>query len=196
MIKQHSDMLIIFRYLTIFVAITLGIMTIVASSSDDASDVVNDFDLGVDANYDLDLAELTVTDDQEDCDNTNIKAELIKAGVPDLVEAGITKIEINDILVSYQADWDPASIASFECTLKISGDSGAVTFTATTINSNTNTSTGFQTINPDANSLSVVEDYLNNREQTLNYCIQCTGVGGITTMDVMYDVRLDVHIEA
>ena len=194
--KQHADILSLFRYLAVFVMITMGIMSIVASSSDDASDAVGDIDLGISEDYDLDLAGLTVTDGQEQCGSTNIKDELLNAGVSEIAEAAIKKIEINDILVNYKASWEPAGVDSFTCTLTISGDSGSTTFSATTINSNTDTDTGYQTINPDADSLSVIEGYLNNREQTLNYCVQCTGLDGITTMDVMYDVRLDVHIEA
>ena len=195
--KQHADILVLFRYLAVFVMITMGIMSIVASSSDDASDAVGDIDLGISEDYDLDLAGLTVTDGQEQCGSTNIKDELLNAGVSEIAEAAIKKIEINDILVNYKASWEPAGVASFTCTLTISGDPGTATFTATTINDNTNTFSEFQSVSPDAASLSVVEGFLNNREQTLNYCVQCTDLDAITMpMDVTYDVRLDVHIEA
>ena len=198
MIMQNIRILKFFRCLAVLCTITIGFITIVATSDDDVADVIHDagIDLGISKDVNLEVDRLTLTSGGEVCKSVNIKNKLEEAGVDAIVEAAIKKININDILVSYRATWDPVSVTDFTCTLIISGDSGSATFTATPINNNTGTPTGFQTINPDPEALSVVDGYLQNRDQTIEFCIECSGLEEIENMDLEYDIILDTHIEA
>ncbi len=199
MIMQNIRILKFFRCLAVLCTITIGFITIVATSDDDVADVIDDagIDLGINEDYDLEAARLTLADGEEEvCQSVNIREKLTDAGVDDIVEAAIQTININRILVSYRATWDPATITSFTCTLSISGDLGSVTFTTDPINNNTDTPTEPQMIDLDGDDSSVINGYLQNRDQTIDFCIECSGLEGTENMDFDFDIILDINIKA
>ena len=194
MIMQNIRILKFFRCLAVLCTIAIGFITIVATSDDDVADVI---DLDISEDYDLEAARLTLADGEEEvCKSVNIREKLDDAGVDDIVEAAIKNITINRILVSYRATWNPATITSFTCTLSISGDLGSVIFTTDPINNNTNTPTEPKMIDLDGDDASVINGYLQNRDQTIDFCIECSGLEGTENMDFDFDIILDTHIEA
>jgi hypothetical protein len=188
------------RFVCVFFAVTLGFLTLVGTSEDDAKDAV-DIDFNSDA--DLELDSITVDEgvntlsimaaEDENCGTTNINEALDAANIDDLDEVDIQSVTLNGVSGTYDATWLPVTVESFTCSATITGSQPDIVVDETVINDIDGTDDGSIVVSEE--NLDAIEYYLNNRDETFTYCVTCTDVEGLTEFEVTYDITLDVNIE-
>lgn len=183
------------RLLCVFFAITLGFLTLVGTSEDDADDIV---DVDFDTDADLELDSITVNEGvntlsimavgDANCGTTSINEALDAADIDDLDEVDIDSVELNEVSGTYTATWEPGTVTSFTCSVTVSGSQADITVDETAING----TEGNITVSEE--NLSALEYYLNNRNESFTYCVTCDDTE-LDSFSVTYDITLDVNIE-
>ena len=216
MFIQKAGMLKVLRYLGIFCAITMGFMTIVATSEDDAKDAVEDL---VDVDYEEDVEmelEPVAVEKESGAESQSLSrsmADVMAAGdecgqtsVNDALETAINaadidvdidvedigEVELDYVEADYTAVWSGDNPpTTLTCTLNIAGvDAGdpAAQLSETTINGASGT------VSIAGASLTVVDHYLQNPDKEFMYCAACTDTEGIETYTVTFNIEIGVTI--
>ena len=185
----------VIRFFCVFFAITLGFLTLVGTSEDDAKDAV---DIDFDADADLELDSITVNEGvntlsimaagDTNCGTTSINALLDAADIDDLDDVDIDRVDLENASGSYTATWTPGTVSSFTCSATVSGSQADITVDETAILG----ATGAVSI--DEENIDALEYYLNNRNETFTYCVTCDDTE-LDTFSVTYDITIEVNIQ-
>jgi hypothetical protein len=184
------------RFLGVLCAIVMGFLTLVATSEDDAKDII-DIDFNANATFDLEpvtVDRAAVTSIQaagDDCDTLTINEALaaVEDDIEDLDEVDIDDVELQYVEGTYTATWLPEEVTSFSCSLTITG-TNSTTIAQTAING----SGGSLDDTLTQEQRDVINYYLTNRGEEFTYCVVCDDTE-ITSYSVTYNVSIGVEIE-
>jgi hypothetical protein len=198
MMISKSTSIQMFRFFGVLCAIVFGFMTLVGTSGEDAADALN---IDFDEDASMSLNSVTVNESintlvdtaigDSNCSTTSIDDALDSVDIDgiDIGNAEIDSIELNGISGTYTATWTPGSVASFTCSLTITGSQPAITIAETAINGATGDLSDLLT----PNQRDVINFYLSNTGEEFTYCVTCTDTE-LDTFSVTYDIELDVSI--
>ena len=214
MIIQKAGVLKYLRYLGIFCAITMGFFSIVATSEDDAADV-----LGIDTDFsesaELELDEVTVAKsgdaqiavDYKDCGQQTSIAQLVKdANISGLEDVDVTSVTFNSVQAKFrEATWLPNTVATYQCRLEVTEvdppeatvrDPYDAIFTGIAVDS---ASKDWVSISFDEDGTRAINGYLNDYlgDQLLvfEYCVGCDDNNEVDTFSAIHALRLNVTIK-
>ena len=186
------------RFLGIFCAIVMGFMTLVGTSEDDAKDIV---DVDFDANATFELDPITVDQSvntlsiqaagEANCGSLTINEALaaVEDEIEDLDQVDIDDVELRFVEGTYTANWLPDTVASFSCSLTISGSQPTITIAETAINGTEGPLNDILT----EEQIGVINYYLSNRNEAFSYCVTCDDVE-LDSYSVTYNVDIEVTI--
>jgi hypothetical protein len=186
------------RILGIFCALGMGFMTLVGTSEDDATKAAG-IDDSVETDADLTLDPVTVDKvgstsimaAGDDCNTLSINSalEAVKDDIENYDKLDISSVKLNYVSGVYTANWLPADVLSFTCSLTITGTQ-STTIAETAINGTSGTIDDTLT----QAQIDVINYYLANRGETFTYCVVCDDVE-LDSYSVTYEVEIGVTVK-
>jgi hypothetical protein len=133
---------------------------------------------------------------EPECRTTNVKAGLeeLEDEISDLGDVDIDSVKLNYIEGTYEASWDPGTVASLTCKLTITGvqEGSPSTEIAETV---LNEGTGDLSDTLTQDQIDVINYYLKNKKEDFEYCVTCDNLGELTSYEVTYFVDINVTIK-
>lgn len=209
MIIQKAGVLKYLRYLGIFCALTMGFVSIVATSEEDAADALG-VDTDFDQDFDLAVNEITVEKTAEPgpaAAYSNCEENLsIQQGIDALENSDIDDVDLDSVTLNYlevrykDATWQTLAADSLTCSVSLTEvdppatrDAYNTTFPSIQIIQNSSDWTSL-TLSDD--NKTVINHYLNNRTEEFHICVECDdNAGEITEFSVTVEANLDIKIK-
>ena len=214
MIIQKTGILKNLRYLGVFCVITMGFLSIVATSEEDAADT-----LGIDTEFNesanLELGEVTVAKvgdaqiavDIKDCGQQTSIAQLVAdANISGLEDVDVKSVTFNKVEAKFRdASWLPNSVASYQCRLEVTEvdppDAGIrepydAVFSGIAVDS---ANKDWVSITYGEEGQRAIDGYLNDYflgDGTLvfEYCVVCDDGGLVDSFSAIHAVRFNITI--
>ena len=203
MIISRTGTLRLLRIIGVFCALTMGFLTLVGTSEDDATNALG-IDDSVEEDADVQLDPVTVEKTSgieslaagDNCNTLSINdaLESVKDQIEDFDNIDIDSVKLQYVQGTYtNANWTPVDITSLTCSLTISGSQPTITIAETAVNKGSGDLTVEELTTEQREA---INHYLANRNETFTYCVECSeGEDSFDTYSVTYNVEIGVTIK-